>query len=67
MIPVDPAPVQTSPCGVPADPVDPGQFLCPIAGAKIIAEVRAVVRHRTAVRRLSAFHTGIDLLAEYGI
>jgi LysM repeat protein len=36
VIPIDPTQGPNLSTGVPADPVDPGQFLCPIAGAQII-------------------------------
>src|SRR6267143_3721418 len=36
VIPVDPAQGPNLSTGLPADPVKPGQFLCPIAGAHII-------------------------------
>src|SRR5260370_7149983 len=38
VIPVDPAQGPNLSNGVPADPVEPGQFLCPIGGAKIIQQ-----------------------------
>ena len=38
VIPVDPAQGPNLSSGVPADPLDPGQFACPIAGAPIIQQ-----------------------------
>ena len=67
VIPVDPAQSPNLSTGVPADPVDPGQFLCPIPGAKII---QAFGPTSFAVEPSFGgylhFHSGIDLLAEYG-
>lgn len=67
VIPVDP---QTGPnlsTGVPADPVDPGALFCPIQGAKIIQKFGPT---SFALEPASAgyihFHSGVDLLAEYG-
>jgi murein DD-endopeptidase MepM/ murein hydrolase activator NlpD len=67
VIPVDPAQGPNLKTGVPADPVDPGQFLCPIAGAQIIQKFGPT---SFAVEPSFAgylhFHTGIDVLAGYG-
>lgn len=67
VLPVDPAQSPNLNTGVPADPVDPGQFLCPIAGAQVIQQFGPT---SFAVEPPFAgyphFHTGIDLLAEYG-
>jgi len=67
VIPVDP---QTGPnlsTGVPADPINPGALFCPIQGAKIIQKFGPT---SFALEPASAgylhFHSGVDLLAEYG-
>src|SRR5258708_4807274 len=66
VIPVDPALGPNLSSGVPADPVEPGQFLCPIAGSKIIQQFGPT---SFAVEPPFAgylhFHTGLDLLAGY--
>ena len=67
VIPVDP---QTGPNlnnGAPADPMDPGALFCPIQGAKIIQKFGPT---SFALEPASGiylhFHSGVDLLAEYG-
>jgi len=67
VIPVDPAQGPNLSGGVPADPVDPGQFLCPIAGAKIIQPFGPTsFAVEPSFGGYLHFHTGIDLLAGYG-
>jgi len=67
VIPVDPTPGPNLSSGVPADPVDPGQFLCPIAGAKIIQKFGPTsFAIEPSFGGYLHFHTGIDLLAGYG-
>lgn len=67
VIPVDPAEGPTLSKGVPADPVDPGQFLCPIAGAKIIQPFGPTsFAIEPSFSGYLHFHTGVDLLAGYG-
>ena len=67
VIPVDPAEGPTLSKGVPADPVDPGQFLCPIAGAKIIQPFGPTsFAIEPSFGGYLHFHTGVDLLAGYG-
>jgi LysM repeat protein len=67
VIPVDPAQGPNLSTGVPADPVDPGQFLCPIAGAKIIQPFGPTsFALEPSFGGYLHFHTGVDLLAEYG-
>jgi LysM repeat protein len=67
VIPVDPAAGPNLSTGVPADPADPGQFLCPITGAQIIQGFGPT---SFAIEPPFAgylhFHTGVDLLAGYG-
>jgi murein DD-endopeptidase MepM/ murein hydrolase activator NlpD len=67
VIPVDP---QTGPnlsTGVPADPLDPGALSCPIQGAKIIQKFGATsFALEPAYGGYFHFHSGVDLLAEYG-
>jgi murein DD-endopeptidase MepM/ murein hydrolase activator NlpD len=67
VIPVDP---QTGPnlgTGVPADPVNPGALFCPIQGAKIIQKFGPTsFALEPASGGYLHFHSGVDLLAEYG-
>ena len=67
VVPVDPTvgPILSS--GLPADPVDPGQLLCPIRGAPIIQKFGPTgFTLEPAYDGYLHFHTGVDLLAEYG-
>jgi murein DD-endopeptidase MepM/ murein hydrolase activator NlpD len=67
VIPVDPTPGPNLTTGVPADPLDPGQFLCPIAGAKIIQPFGPTsFALEPPFGGYPHFHTGVDLLAGYG-
>jgi len=67
VIPVDEAQGPNLSTGVRADPVDPGQFLCPIAGAKIIQQFGPTsFGVEPSFGGYLHFHTGIDLLAGYG-
>lgn len=67
VIPVDPAQGPNLSTGVPADPVDPGQFLCPIAGAQIIQPFGPTsFAIEPPFGGYLHFHTGVDLLAGYG-
>jgi murein DD-endopeptidase MepM/ murein hydrolase activator NlpD len=67
VIPVDPTVGPNLPNGQLADPLKPGQFVCPIQGAKIIQGFGPT---SFAVEPSYAgylhFHTGVDLLAGYG-
>ena len=67
VIPVDPTLGPNLSTGAPADPVDPGQFLCPIAGAKIIQPFGPTsFALEPPFDGYPHFHTGVDLLAVYG-
>jgi len=67
VIPVDPNPGPNLSTGAPADPVDPGQFLCPTAGAKIIQPFGPTsFALEPPFDGYPHFHTGVDLLAGYG-
>jgi len=67
VIPVDPAQGPNLSTGVSADPVEPGQFLCPIAGAKIIQQFGPTsFAVEPSFGGYLHFHTGLDLLAGYG-
>jgi LysM repeat protein len=67
VIPVDPAQGPDLSTGVSADPVDPGQFLCPIAGAQIIQPFGPTsFAIEPPFGGYLHFHTGVDLLAGYG-
>jgi LysM repeat protein len=67
VIPVDPTQGPNLSTGVPADPVDPGQFMCPIPGAPIIQQFGPTsFAIEPSFGGYLHFHTGIDLLAGYG-
>jgi LysM repeat protein len=67
VIPMDPAQGPNLSTGVPADPVDPGQLLCPIAGAQIIQGFGPTsFAIEPSFGGYLHFHTGVDLLAGYG-
>jgi len=67
VIPVDPAQGPNLSTGLPADPVKPGQFLCPIAGAHIIQRFGPTsFALEPPFGGYLHFHTGVDLLAGYG-
>jgi LysM repeat protein len=67
VIPVDIAPGPNLNTGAPADPVNPGQFLCPIAGAQIIQGFGPTsFALEPSFGGYLHFHTGVDLLAGYG-
>jgi LysM repeat protein len=67
VIPIDPAQGPNLSTGVPADPADPGQFLCPIAGAPIIQQFGPTsFAIEPSFGGYLHFHTGIDILAGYG-
>ncbi|MHB8687681.1 MAG: LysM peptidoglycan-binding domain-containing M23 family metallopeptidase [Candidatus Dormibacteraceae bacterium] len=67
VIPVDPAQGPNLSTGVPADPIDPGQFLCPIAGAQIIQPFGPTsFAIEPPFGGYLHFHIGVDLLAGYG-
>jgi LysM repeat protein len=67
VIPVDPAEGPSLSTGVPADPVDPGQFLCPIVGAQIIQQFGPTsFAIEPSFGGYAHFHAGVDLLAGYG-
>ncbi len=67
VIPIDPTQGPNLSTGVPADPVEPGQFLCPIAGAQIIQQFGPTsFAVEPPFGGYLHFHTGLDLLAGYG-
>jgi murein DD-endopeptidase MepM/ murein hydrolase activator NlpD len=67
VIPVDPTQGPNLSSGVPADPADPGQFLCPIRGAPIIQQFGPTsFAVEPSYGGYLHFHTGLDLLAGYG-
>jgi murein DD-endopeptidase MepM/ murein hydrolase activator NlpD len=67
VIPVDPAQGPNLSTGVLADPVEPGQFLCPIPGAQIIQPFGPTsFAVELPFGGYLHFHTGVDLLAGYG-
>jgi LysM repeat protein len=67
VIPLDPSQGANLSTGAPADPVHPGQFLCPIAGAQIIQGFGPTsFAIEPSFGGYLHFHTGVDLLAGYG-
>jgi murein DD-endopeptidase MepM/ murein hydrolase activator NlpD len=67
VIPVDPKVGPNLPSGVPADPLNPGQFVCPIPGAPIIQKFGPTsFALEPAYDGFLHFHTGVDILAGYG-
>jgi murein DD-endopeptidase MepM/ murein hydrolase activator NlpD len=66
VIPVDPVQGPNLKKGVPADPIAPGQLLCPIAGAPIIQQFGPTsFEIEPPFGGYLHFHTGVDLLAGY--
>ncbi len=67
VIPVDPAIGPNLPSGVLADPIKPGQLVCPIPGASIIQKFGPTsFALEPAYGGYQHFHTGVDILAAYG-
>ena len=67
VIPVDP---ETGPHlrnGLPADPIRPGVLVCPILGAPVIQRFGPTnFALEPAYAGYAHFHSGVDILAEYG-
>ena len=67
VIPVDPQMGPNLINGVRADPINPGALFCPIQGAKIIQKFGPTsFAVEPAYGGYLHFHSGVDLLAEYG-
>jgi lysostaphin len=67
VIPVDMPARPNLSTGMPADPMDPGALFCPIQGAKIIQQFGPTsFALEPAAAGYLHFHSGVDLLAEYG-
>jgi LysM repeat protein len=67
VIPIDPDVGPNLSSGVPADPIKPGQFVCPIAGAPIIQKFGPTsFALEPSYDGYLHFHTGVDILAPYG-
>ena len=67
VIPVDPEVGPNLSSGVPADPIKPGQLVCPIRGAPIIQKFGPTsFALEPAYNGYQHFHTGVDILATYG-
>jgi murein DD-endopeptidase MepM/ murein hydrolase activator NlpD len=67
VIPVDPAIGPNLPSGPPADPIKPGQLVCPITGAPIIQKFGPTsFELEPSYGGYLHFHTGVDILAGYG-
>ncbi|MGH7763266.1 MAG: M23 family metallopeptidase, partial [Candidatus Dormibacteraceae bacterium] len=67
VIPVDPQQGPNLSSGVPADPIAPGQLVCPIQGAPIIQTFGPTsFELEPSYDGYPHFHSGVDLLAGYG-
>jgi len=67
IVPVDPAIGPNLPSGLPADPIKPGQLVCPIRSAPIIQKFGPTsFELEPAYSGYLHFHTGVDILAGYG-
>jgi LysM repeat protein len=67
VVPVDRAIGPNLPTGLPADPIKPGQLVCPIPGASIIQKFGPTsFALEPAYDGYLHFHTGVDILAAYG-
>jgi murein DD-endopeptidase MepM/ murein hydrolase activator NlpD len=67
VIPVDPQVGPNLINGLPADPLQPGQFVCPIRGAAVIQKFGPTsFAIEPPYAGYEHFHTGVDLLAAYG-
>ena len=68
VIPVDPAVGPNLPSGVRADPIEPGQLVCPIAGAQIIQKFGPTsFALEPPYEGYAHFHMGVDIIAGFGI
>lgn len=68
VVPVDPAVGPNLPSGVPADPIKPGEFICPLPGAPIIQKFGPTAFSlEPPYDGYQHFHTGVDILAGYGV
>ena len=66
VIPVDPETSPNLPNGLPADPIRPGVFVCPILGAPIIQKFGPTsFALEPPYGGYAHFHTGLDILADY--
>ena len=67
VIPVDPKVGANLASGVPADPILPGRFICPIPGAEIIQGFGPTSFYlEPAYDGYLHFHQGVDIIAGYG-
>jgi lysostaphin len=67
VLPIDPDIGPTLTSGLPADPLRPGQLFCPIQGSKVIQKFGPTgFALEPAYDGYLHFHTGVDLLAEFG-
>lgn len=67
VVPVDPNVGPNLPNGTVADPLKPGQFVCPIPGAPIIQKFGPTsFAVEPSYGGYLHFHTGVDILAGYG-
>ena len=67
VIPVDPEIGPHLGNGLPADPIRPGVLVCPILGAPVIQKFGPTnFALEPAYAGFAHFHSGVDILAEYG-
>jgi len=67
VIPIDPLVGPNLSTGAPADPIHPGELLCPIQGAQIIQKFGPTsFAVEPSYGGYIHFHSGVDLLAAYG-
>ncbi len=67
VIPVDPTIGPNLSSGLPADPIKPGQLVCPITGAPIIQKFGPTsFELEPSYDGYLHFHTGVDILAGFG-
>lgn len=67
VIPVDPTQGPNLSTGLPADPIAPGQLLCPVAGSHVIQKFGPTsFAVEPSYGGYEHFHTGVDLIAEFG-
>ena len=67
VVPIDPQVGPNLSSGVPADPIKPGQFVCPLLGATIVQGFGpSAFPLDLPYGGYLHFHTGVDVLAGYG-
>jgi len=67
VLPIDPQVGPNLSTGIPADPLHPGVLFCPVQGSKVIQKFGPTgFALEPAYAGYLHFHTGVDLLAEFG-